>query len=223
MKIQDQLKQAVARAAIQEIEPNTLIGVGTGSTVNYFIDELALHKSLIQGAVASSQQTAQRLKAHGILVVDMNEGIITTYLDGADECNAHGQLIKGGGGALTGEKIIAGAAKKFVCMIDGSKRVQQLGKFPLPVEVLPMARSYVARELVKLGGDPVYRQGFVSDHGNQILDVHRLNILQPIALEQTINNIAGVVSNGLFAMRGADKVLIATQQGIEVLNPVIFS
>lgn len=219
MATQDDLKKQAALAAIKEIVPETVIGVGTGSTVNYFIDALAEHKDQIVGAVASSQQTAKRLKERGILVVNINEGPISVYVDGADECNHHCQLIKGGGAALTGEKIIAAVAKKFVCIIDRSKYVLQLGTFPLPIEVIPMARSYVARELVKLGGDPVYREGVITDHGNQILDVHNLNITQPIALEQTINNITGVVCNGLFALRGADKVLIASEHGIETITP----
>lgn len=216
---QDQLKHAVAMAALKEIEPGTLLGVGTGSTVNFFIDALAQQKNHILGAVASSVATEKRLRSHGIPVVDINEGPISVYVDGADECNHHCQLIKGGGGALTGEKILAAVAKKFVCIIDESKYVKQLGSFPLPVEVIPMARSYVAREIVKLGGDPAYREGFVSDHGNIILDVHNLNILQPVALEQAINNITGVVTNGLFAQRGADKVLIAAESGIQIITP----
>jgi ribose 5-phosphate isomerase A len=219
MASQDELKQNVAQAALKEIEPGTIIGVGTGSTVNFFIEALAQKKHHIQGAVSSSKESEKRLRRHGIPVVDMNEGPMSVYIDGADECNHHCQLIKGGGGALTGEKILCGASKKFVCIIDGSKYVKQLGEFPLPVEVIPMARSYVARELVKLGGDPAYREGYVTDYGNIILDVHNLNILQPIALEQAINNIAGVVTNGLFALRGADKVLIATEFGIETVVP----
>lgn len=219
MAIQDELKQKAALAAIKDITNESIIGVGTGSTVNFFIDALAEHKDDIQGAVASSKETAKRLKAHGIMVVDINEGPIGVYVDGADECNHHCQLIKGGGAALTGEKIIAAAAKKFVCIIDESKYVMQLGGFPLPIEVIPMARSYVAREIVKLGGDPVYREGVVTDHGNQILDVHNLNILEPIQLEKLINNITGVVCNGLFAMRGADKVIIAKKDGIEIITP----
>ena len=207
-------------AAIKEIGHETLIGVGTGSTVNYFIDALAQLKGQIQGAVSSSKETEKRLKAIGIPVVSINEGPIGLYVDGADECNEHAQLIKGGGAALTGEKIIAACSKKFICIIDASKRVKKLGTFPLPVEVIPMARSYVARELVKLGGDPVWREGVITDYGNQILDVHHLEIMTPIALEETINNITGVVTNGLFAKRGADKVLIATEFGeIEELMP----
>lgn len=219
MATQDELKHNVAIAAIKEIEQDTIIGVGTGSTIKYFIDALAQVKDNIAGAVASSLATEKLLKAHGILVVDINEGPVSIYIDGADECNHHCQLIKGGGGALTSEKIIAAVAKKFVCIIDESKYVKQLGEFPLPIEVIPMARSYVARQIVKMGGDPVYREGFVTDHGNQILDVHSLNILQPVALEQEINNITGVVTNGLFAHRGADKVLIANQYGIEMISP----
>lgn len=219
MSTQDQQKHAAAMAALKEIEPGTLLGVGTGSTVNFFIDALAQQKSHILGAVASSVATEKRLHSLGIPVVDIHEGPISVYVDGADECNHYGELIKGGGGALTGEKILAAVAKKFVCIIDESKYVMQLGTFPLPVEVIPMARSYVARELVKLGGDPVYRQGFISDHGNIILDVHHLNILQPIALEQAINNIPGVVTNGLFAKRGADKILLATKDGVQIITP----
>lgn len=219
MASQNELKQKVAIAAVKEIQPGTIVGVGTGSTVNYFIDALADSKIDIQGAVASSKETEKRLKAHGIPVLGPNEGPIAIYIDGADECNNHCQLVKGGGAALTGEKIIAAIAKTFVCIIDESKHVKQLGEFPLPVEVIPMARSYVARELVKLGGDPVYREGVITDYGNQILDVHNLQILQPVAMEQAINQITGVVSNGLFAFRGADKVLIATQYAIETLTP----
>lgn len=219
MLSQNELKQAAALAAIKEIGTETLIGVGTGSTINYFIDALAPFKSQLQGAVASSKETEKRLKALGIPVVNINEGPIGLYIDGADECNEHGQLIKGGGAALTGEKIIAAASKKFICIIDASKRVKKLGTFPLPIEVIPMARSYVARELVKMGGDPVLRDGVITDYGNQILDVYNLDIMTPIALEEAINNITGVVTNGLFAKRGADKVLIATQQGIETLIP----
>lgn len=219
MSKQDDLKRAVAAAAIKEIEADTIVGVGTGSTVNFFIELLAEHKNTITGAVPSSVATEQLLKSHGIPILDVNYGNINIYVDGADECNEHCQLIKGGGGALTREKILAAIAKKFVCIIDQSKRVKQLGEFPLPIEVIPMARSYVARQLVKLGGDPVYREGVVTDNGNQILDVYSLNILQPIALEQAINNITGVVCNGLFAARGADVVLIANEYGVETIKP----
>jgi ribose 5-phosphate isomerase A len=219
MSKQDDLKRAVAAAAIKEIEADTIVGVGTGSTVNFFIELLAEHKNTITGAVPSSVATEQLLKKHGIPVLDVNYGNMSIYVDGADECNDHCQLIKGGGGALTREKILAAIAKKFVCIIDQSKRVKQLGEFPLPIEVIPLARSYVARQLVKLGGDPVYREGVITDNGNQILDVYSLNILQPIALEQTINNITGVVCNGLFAARGADVVLIANEFGVETIKP----
>ena len=216
---QDALKEAAAQAALKEIPSETLIGVGTGSTINQFIALLAKNPDLIMGAVPSSIATEQLLKQNRIPIADVNDGPLSVYIDGADECNDHCQLIKGGGGALTREKILAAIAKRFVCIIDVSKRVKQLGAFPLPVEVIPLARSYVARELVKLGGDPVYREGVVTDNGNQILDVFGLNILEPIALEQTINNITGVVCNGLFAQRSADKVLIASPQGIETLAP----
>lgn len=219
MATQDTLKQAVALAALKELPSQGLIGIGTGSTVNFFIEALAAHKNDIQGTVSSSQASTALLKKHGIPVFDTQEGPISVYFDGADECNHHCQLIKGGGGALTSEKILAAMAQTFVCLIDSSKYVLQLGTFPLPVEVIPMARSYVAREIVKLGGEPVYREGFVTDHGNQIIDVHGLNILQPIALEQAINHISGVVCNGLFAVRGADKVLIAKDTGIEIVTP----
>jgi len=219
MKTQEDQKQEAAYAALKEVEEGTLIGIGTGSTVKYFIEALQTLKGSILGAVASSRDTEEKLKNHGILVVDINQGPISLYVDGADECNHHCQLIKGGGGALTREKILAAVADKFVCIIDESKRVMQLGHFPLPIEVIPMARSFVAREMVKLGGDPVYREGFVTDNGNQILDVHHLNILEPVALEQTINNITGVVTNGLFAQRGADKVIMATQYGVQVFTP----
>ncbi len=218
MASQDELKMAVARAAVKEVIPDTIIGIGTGSTVNFFIKALAEAKINVLGAVSSSKASEKLLKEVGIPVVNINEGPISVYIDGADECNHHCQLIKGGGGALTGEKIVAASAKKFICIIDKSKYVMQLGEFPLPVEVIPLARSYVARELVKLGGDPVYRDGFITDNGNQILDVHSLNIQTPIALEETINNITGVVTNGLFAKRGADKVLIANESGVEIIT-----
>lgn len=218
MSRQNELKQAVALAAVKEIVPETIIGVGTGSTIAFFIEALAKEKHNIIGAVASSLQTEKQLKALGIPVVDINHGLISVYIDGADECNLHCELIKGGGGALAREKILAAVAQRFVCIIDESKRVKKLGDFPLPIEVIPMARSFVAREIVKLGGAPVYREGFVTDNGNQILDVHHLNILQPVALEETLNNITGVVCNGLFAKRPADKVLIATALGIEEMN-----
>ena len=215
----DSLKKAAAEAAMQYIENCTVVGVGTGSTVNFFIDELAKRKDDIEGAVSSSEESTKRLKAHGIEVFDLNSvADIPVYIDGADEINEHGQMIKGGGGALTREKIIAAVADKFICVADDSKRVGRLGRFPLPVEVIPMARSYVARELVKLGGDPVWRQGFTTDNGNWILDVHNLDIMKPMELESDLNNIVGVVTNGLFAQRGADVALIAREDGVETLK-----
>jgi ribose 5-phosphate isomerase A len=215
---QDEMKRAVARAAIDYV-PAGIIGVGTGSTANHFIDELAHIKGRIDGAVASSVATAERLKKHGIRVLDLNEvGELEVYVDGADEITRHLAMIKGGGGALTREKIVAACARKFVCIVDQSKLVDVLGKFPLPVEVIPMARSYVARQLVKLGGHPVLRAGFTTDNGNVILDVHNLNILDPVALEAEINQIVGVVTNGLFARRGADVCLIGTPDGVQTLT-----
>ena len=215
----DSLKKAAAEAAMQYIENGTVVGVGTGSTVNFFIDELAKRKDDIEGAVSSSEESTKRLKAHGIEVFDLNSvADIPIYVDGADEINEHGQMIKGGGGALTREKIIAAVADKFVCVADDSKRVGLLGRFPLPVEVIPMARSYVAREIVKLGGDPVWRQGFTTDNGNWILDVHNLDIMKPMELESDLNNIVGVVTNGLFAQRGTDVALIAREDGVETLK-----
>lgn len=215
---QDELKQAVAREAASLVQPG-LIGVGTGSTANYFIDELAKIKHKIDGAVASSKATADRLAAHGIRVLDLNEaGQLPLYVDGADEITEHMHMIKGGGGALTREKIVAAASDKFICIADASKLVDMLGKFPLPVEVIPMARSYVARELVKLGGQPKLREGFVTDNGNIILDVHNLTIMNPVELEGIINQITGVVTNGLFARRPADLALLGTPQGVTALK-----
>ncbi|WP_271410192.1 ribose-5-phosphate isomerase RpiA [Pseudomonas sp. Q1-7] len=220
---QDQLKQAVAQAAIDVILPKldekSIIGVGTGSTANFFIDLLAQHKMAFDGAVASSEATAQRLKGHGIPVYDLNSvGDLEFYVDGADESNERLELIKGGGAALTREKIVAAVAKTFICIADGSKLVPLLGAFPLPVEVIPMARSHVARQLVKLGGDPVYREGVLTDNGNIILDVHNLQIDSPVQLEEQINNIVGVVTNGLFAARPADLLLLGTQDGVKHLT-----
>ena len=220
---QDQLKQAVAQAAVDYILPHlsrdSVIGVGTGSTDNFFIDLLAQHKMEFDGAVASSEATAERLKKHGIPVYDLNGvNYLEFYIDGADEANEHLQLIKGGGAALTREKIVAAVAQTFICIADGSKRVDVLGEFPLPVEVIPMARSYVARELVKLGGDPVYREGVKTDNGNVILDVHNMHILDPIDLESKINNIVGVVTVGLFAARSADVLLLGTAEGVQTLK-----
>ena len=216
---QDELKQEVARAAIEYVEPGTIIGVGTGSTANFFIDELAKIKSKIDGAVASSVATADRLKDHGIPVYDLNDvNGLSVYVDGADESNKYLHLIKGGGGALTREKIVAAASTKFVCIADGSKLVDVLGVFPLPVEVIPMARSMVARELVKLGGQPVLRDGFTTDNGNVILDVHNMEIMEPVKLEQSLNNIPGVVTNGLFALRPADVLLLGTENGVKTIK-----
>ena len=215
---QDEMKQAVARAALDYVEGDTIIGIGTGSTANYFIDYLAEIKNSIAGTVASSEASAERLKRHGIPVFDLNEvGELSVYVDGADETNREAQLVKGGGGALTREKIVAAVARKFVCIVDSTKVVDVLGNFPLPVEVIPMARSYVARQLVALGGEPVYREGFVTDNGNVILDVHGLQIDKARELEQTLNNITGVVTNGLFALRPADVVLVGSEHGVSTL------
>ena len=216
---QDELKQEVARAAIEYVVPGTIIGVGTGSTANFFIDELAKIKGKIDGTVASSIASAERLKGHGIPVYDLNavDGI-SVYVDGADEANKYLQLVKGGGGALTREKIVAAASKKFVCIADESKLVDILGAFPLPIEVIPMARSLVAREIVKLGGEPVLREGFTTDNGNIILDVHNLEIMEAVKLEQTLNNLVGVVTNGLFAMRPADVLLLGTKDGVKTME-----
>jgi ribose 5-phosphate isomerase A len=217
---QDALKKAVAEAALKYVVPGEVLGVGTGSTANFFIDALAAIRHDIPAAVASSKATAERLKKVGIEVVELNEvSEIAVYVDGADEFNPHLELIKGGGGALTREKIVAAVSRKFVCICDASKQVDILGKFPLPVEVIPMARSYVARELVKLGGQPVYRQGFVTDNGNMILDTYGLNIAVARQLEERLNNIVGVVTNGLFALRPADVVLMGTAGGVQVLGP----
>lgn len=213
---QNAKKQAVAKAAIEYVENGSIVGVGTGSTVNFFIEELGKIKNNIEGAVSSSDASTKLLEALGIEVFALNDvSNISVYIDGADEVTEHKHMIKGGGAALTREKIVAGASTTFVCIVDDSKRVPVLGKFPLPVEVIPMARSFVARELVKLGGDPEYRQGVVTDNGNVILDVHNLEILNPRELEQSINNIPGVVTNGIFALRGADIVLSATDTGVE--------
>ncbi len=215
---QDELKQQAAEAALKFVEDDMIVGVGTGSTVNFFIDALATIKHRIEGAVASSVVTEERLKAHHIPVLNLNSvGELPLYVDGADEATKNRHLIKGGGGALTREKIVAAASRKFVCVIDNSKEVDMLGKFPLPVEVIPMAQSYVAREMVKLGGQPVLREGFTTDNGNIILDIHNLTIHKPLELEQSINNITGMVTNGLFAIRGADILLIADPGGVRSL------
>jgi ribose 5-phosphate isomerase A len=215
---QDEQKRAVAQAAIQHVPAGCIVGVGTGSTANYFIEELAKIKHKIEGAVASSEATAQRLRSHGIEVMDLNSvNELPLYVDGADEVTEHLHMIKGGGGALTREKIVAAVARKFVCVADQSKLVAVLGEFPLPVEVIPMARSYVAREIARLGGQPMLRQGFTTDNGNVILDVCGLQILNPVELETTLNQITGVVTNGLFARRGANVLLLGTDSGIRTI------
>ena len=221
---QDNQKRAVAKAAFDYISrlirPDTVIGVGTGSTANIFIDELARIKEDINATVASSAASAKRLKAHGIPVVELNSvSLVDVYVDGADEANEYLQLIKGGGAALTREKIVAAVAREFVCIADGSKFVPVLGNFPLPVEVIPMARSHVGRQIVKLGGDPVWREGVVTDNGNLILDVHNMSIVDPRRLETELNQIAGVVTNGLFALRPADVLLLGTESGVKTLKP----
>jgi ribose 5-phosphate isomerase A len=220
---QDEMKQAAADAALDRIRPQledeTVLGIGTGSTVNHFIDGLAGVKGRISGTVASSEASAERLRSHGIPVYDLNSvNQVDFYIDGADESNRALQLIKGGGAALTREKIIAAVARTFICIADESKLVHTLGDFPLPVEVIPMARSHVARELVKLGGDPVYREGVLTDNGNVILDVYNFPIPQPLATEQKINNITGVVTNGIFALRPADLLLLGTGEGVKALQ-----
>jgi len=219
---QDELKQAVADAALAYIQPrlenDTILGIGTGSTANLFIDALARIKGQINGTVASSKASAQRLKSHGIPVYELNTvDQVDFYVDGADESNRALQLIKGGGAALTREKIVSAVAREFICIADESKLVHTLGEFPLPVEVIPMARSHVARELVKLGGDPIYREGVVTDNGNVILDVYNFSIAQPLSIEGEINNITGVVTNGLFALRPADVLFLGTNEGVKAL------
>lgn len=216
---QDELKQAVARAALDYVVEGQLVGVGTGSTARLFIEALAEIKHKISGAVASSEDTKMRLEGHGIKVYDLNDVTdLPVYIDGADEINAEMHMIKGGGGALTREKIVAAVAKRFVCIVDGSKLVPVLGSFPLPIEVIPMARAYVTRELTRIGGTPVLRQGFVTDNGNLILDVKGLQIVDPVDLETRINQIAGVVSCGLFASRPADVCLLGTTDGVRTLT-----
>jgi ribose 5-phosphate isomerase A len=217
---QDELKQAVARAArdyvADRLPVGAILGVGTGSTANFFIEELAAIKGRLGGAVASSEATAKRLASHGIRVLDLNDvDAIGIYVDGADEIDHGLAMVKGGGGALTREKIVAAVAETFVCICDASKRVPVMGKFPLPVEVIPMARTHVARELAALGGEPKLRTGYLTDNGNQILDVHGLSITDPVALEERINQIVGVVTNGLFARRGSDLLLLATAGGVQ--------
>ena len=220
----DELKRTVAQAAFEHVESmlddETIVGVGTGSTANFFIEELGKISHKLNGTVASSEESARRLKEHNIPVFDLNAvGEVSVYVDGADEANDHLQLIKGGGAALTREKIIAAASKEFVCIADDSKLVSTLGKFPLPVEVIPMARSYVARQIVKLGGDPVYRENCVTDNSNHIIDVFNLEILNPRKLEYDLNQITGVVASGLFANRGADRLLLGSITGVKTLLP----
>ena len=216
---QDELKKAAGWAALEYVESGTIVGVGTGSTANHFIDALASIKGRIEGTVASSVASADRLKAHGIPVLDLNSvDELSVYVDGADEITRHMHMIKGGAGALTREKIVAAVARKFVCVADETKLVDVLGAFPLPVEVIPMARSYVARELVKLGGEPVLREGFTTDNGNVILDVHGLRIMEPVKLEETLNMLTGVVTNGIFARRAADLLLMGTKDGVKRLD-----
>ena len=217
---QDQKKQRAAAAALDHVQPGTLIGVGTGSTVNFFIDALAGMPQRIAGAVSSSDASSRRLEGHGIPVLDLNSVAgLELYVDGADEATRQLHLLKGGGAALTREKIVAAASRRFVCIVDEAKLVERLGRFPLPVEVIPMARAYVTRELVRLGGRPAWRQGVVTDNGCDILDVHGLDIADPVALERDINQIAGVVTNGLFAHRGADLLIIGTDAGVQILAP----
>jgi ribose 5-phosphate isomerase A len=215
----DDMKKLAAQAALEYVETGTVIGIGTGSTANHFIDGLAAIKHKIDGTVASSEASAKRLEAYGIPVLDLNSvDELSVYIDGADESNRYLHLIKGGGGALTREKIVAAASRKFVCIADESKLVDILGAFPLPVEVIPMARSYVARELVKHGGQPVYREGFTTDNGNIILDVHNLEIMEPVHLEEELNNVPGVVTVGIFARRPADVLLLGTPGGVKTLT-----
>ncbi len=216
---QNKLKQEVAQAALKYVEFDAVIGVGSGTTVAFFIDALATVKHKIKGVVSASDTSSEQLRQHGIEILDLNSvSNIPFYIDGADEINTHLQMIKGGGAALTREKIIAAVAKKFVCIADASKKVDVLGKFPLALEVIPMARSYVAREIVKIGGDPDYRQGVITDNGNIILDVYNLKITDPVALEMKLNNIAGIVTNGLFAKRRADILLLADAQGVQLIE-----
>ena len=215
----DDRKRLAAEAALQFIDEDMIVGVGTGSTVNFFIDALAAQKLRIRGAVSSSEASTARLKKHGIEVMDLNSaGDLSAYVDGADEADEHLRLIKGGGGALTREKIVAAASQRFICIADDSKLVKVLGKFPLPVEVIPMSRSYVARQLIKLGGQPVLREGFITDNGNPILDIHHLSITDPVKLESEINQIAGVVTVGLFARRPADVLLLGGENGVKTLK-----
>ncbi|GAB7260172.1 MULTISPECIES: ribose-5-phosphate isomerase RpiA [Dickeya] len=216
---QDELKKAVGWAALDYVRPGTIVGVGTGSTAAHFIDALGSIKHQIEGAVSSSDASTAKLKSLGIPVFDCNDvDVLDVYVDGADEINPHMQMIKGGGAALTREKIVAAIARQFVCIVDASKQVDVLGRFPLPVEVIPMARAYVARELVKLGGQPVYRDGVITDNGNIILDVHNMDLSDAVAMENRINSLAGVVTVGLFANRGADVALVGTADGVKTVR-----
>jgi ribose 5-phosphate isomerase A len=220
---QDQLKQAVAKAALDHVAPrldqDSVIGVGTGSTANFFIDYLADIRNDFDGAVASSDATAKRLKQHGIPVYDLNAvNELEFYVDGADEANDRLELIKGGGAALTREKIAAAVARSFICIADESKQVGILGEFPLPLEVIPMARSHVGRQIVRLGGDPVYREGVTTDNGNIIIDIHNMDLSRPIDMEERLNQIVGVVTNGLFARRPADLLLLGTSEGVKTVT-----
>ena len=216
---QDDKKKAAAQAALEYVADDAVIGVGTGSTANHFIELLAALRGRIEGTVASSDATAARLRRHGIPVYDLNGvGSVPVYVDGADEADRNLRLVKGGGGALTREKILAAAAEKFVCIADDSKLVAVLGKFPVPVEVIPMARSYVARQIVRLGGNPIWRDGFVTDNGNVVLDVYNLNLTDPVAVEAELNQIPGVVTNGVFARRPADVLILGTDEGVRTLT-----
>ncbi|ULR30559.1 ribose-5-phosphate isomerase RpiA [Dickeya fangzhongdai] len=216
---QDELKKAVGWAALDYVRPGTIVGVGTGSTASHFIDALGSIKHQIEGAVSSSDASTAKLKSLGIPVFDCNDvDVLDVYVDGADEINPHMQMIKGGGAALTREKIVAAIARQFVCIVDASKQVDVLGRFPLPVEVIPMARAYVARELVKLGGQPVYRDGVITDNGNIILDVHNMDLSDAVAMENRINGLAGVVTVGLFANRGADVALVGSSDGVKTVR-----
>ena len=216
---QDDKKKAAAYAALEYVKKDSIVGVGTGSTVNHFIDALATMKNDIEGAVSSSEASTEKLKEYGIKVFDLNSvSQLSVYVDGADEINPYNHMIKGGGAALTREKIVSAVADKFICIVDDTKNVDVLGDFPLPVEVIPMARSYVARELFKLGGTPVYREGVITDNGNIILDVHKMKIAEPLKLETDINAIVGVVTNGLFANRAADVVLVGADDGVKTLK-----
>jgi len=216
---QDEMKKLAAEAALEYVSAGDIVGVGTGSTANHFIDALARIKGKIDGTVASSEASAARLRSHGIAVLDLNAvDEIPVYVDGADESNRYLHLIKGGGGALTREKIVAAASRRFVCVADHTKLVDMLGAFPLPIEVIPMARSYVARQIARMGGNPVLRENFVTDNGNVILDIHNLTITEPVKLETELNSIVGIVTNGLFACRPADVLLLGTPNGLQTLD-----